>query len=138
VDLVIVIASVAAAAFAAWGVWLQIDSRRPLLTVRFGGSQNSSINGRPMVDYILYVHYDGNVSVRQVSVVGVLDGVETTTPMEYLEPVNLAPDAQAVFIARLDQPKDGGDPLDGRTLTARIDYNGRTKNVPWIATTTLR
>jgi hypothetical protein len=141
VTIAILIAGVAAAAFAAWGVYLQIDARRPLLTATFGpGFASGSDTERRIVDYALTVRNDGTAPVRGVTVEMLLDG-EATEMTGTTEPVNLAPDAQVGFVARVGIPLDSrpDDALSGRTLTARITYNQkRTATVMYPSRTTLR
>jgi hypothetical protein len=74
-----VVAACLAALFGAWAVWLQLDSRRALLTITFTGRQEFFRAARRFVDYLLHVSNDGHVSVREVKATGFIDGTELET-----------------------------------------------------------
>jgi|KBSMisStaDraftv2_1062788.scaffolds.fasta_scaffold548865_2 hypothetical protein len=132
-----VVAACLAAVFGAWAVWLQLDSRRALLTVTFDrGPQGFTLGGANFVDYIVHIQNDGHVAVREVKATGFVDGVEVETIGDTR---NLVPGGgQAAFSIRAEVEPGVQDPFAGRKLTARIDYNRRSKIVEWSTVTTLR
>jgi hypothetical protein len=134
-----IVAACCAAVFAAWGVWLQIDSRRALLTVTFKGRQGFSQGGKPFVEYLVHINNDGHVSVRAMRATGFVDGdeVETISPTRAASS-NLGPGVGVWFHVRTETSPGVQDPFAGRRLTARIDYNRRSKVVEWDSVSTLR
>ena len=121
----LLVAAVAAALFGAWGVYLQITARRPLLTASFAGWSTGtlSVNEQPIFSLPVIIQNDGTTPVS-VRVIGIRDGIE----IQPSAVANLAPGAKSSSLGFLVERSDGEqDPGAGHELQARIEYNGRSR-----------